>query len=158
MIHQGTERRQGRLSVDGAMRGLTRIHRTRLALLAFCGLGISGCSLDLVAVSFCASEQQSVGLDGASSLTSSQAAVSLAVGDSVRLVAHGFCRDARLHIAIATSTMRWRSHDPSIVRLSTVADRGGEAPAVWAIGVSAGETLVGAELNGSEGLVAVKVR
>ena len=128
-------------------------------------MAISGCSLDLVSVAFCASEQQRVAIDDGSSFTSftsSQTAMSLAVGDSVRLVAHGFCRNAGLNIEIATRRMRWRSHDASIVRLSPVTDGSAVGtdipPAVWAVGVAPGETVVGAELNGAEGVVAVKVR
>jgi hypothetical protein len=126
-----------------------------------CALGASGCSLDFAAVSFCASEQQSVSIGSGSDFTSSQTAVSVAVGDSVRLVAHGFCQGAGLHVVIATSGVRWRSRDESIVRIAPAADGAatrGELPAtVWAVGLARGSTVVAADAGGSAGSVIVTV-
>jgi hypothetical protein len=146
------------------MRGLACHRSARLALAALCAVAINGCSLDLVAVSFCASEQQSVAIGAASgrsslsSVSSSQTAVRLAVGDSVRLVAQGFCGDAGLRVEIASSRARWSSHDPAIVRVSRAASGAAEDAAAWAVGTAPGSTVVAADVNGSLATIEVTVR
>ena len=56
------------------MRGLARIQRTWLALPIVCALELGGCSADF-AVSFCASEQQSMSIGGFSTSTWTDVAV-----------------------------------------------------------------------------------
>lgn len=142
------------------MSGLARIQRTRLALPIVCALALGGCSADF-AVSFCASEQQSMSIGGFSTSTSTQSAIRIGVGDSVRLVAHGFCRDPGLHIAIGTTGTRWHAHDASIVRLSPAADGSiqdaGPSSTVWAVGVAPGRTVVSGALGGAEASLLVDV-
>ena len=142
------------------MRGSARHWRAWFVLPLVCLLGIgSGCSLDLLVISFCASEQQGISTDGSSTFTSAQGGVSVLVGDSVRLVAHGFCHDAGLHIVIASSSTQWHSHDRSIVRVSPAADSAANADAAaWAVGMAPGSTVVSAESRGSLASLAVNVR
>lgn len=141
------------------MRSIGHIQRTRLAAL-MCATGISGCSMDLT-VSFCASEQQSISIDGPSAFTSSQHTVSVAVGDSVHLVARGMCQDPGLRIVFGTSGTRWHSRDESIVRLSSAADsttRESHAMAtVWAVGLAPGQTVVSGSFGESLASVPVNV-
>lgn len=145
------------------MSDLVRARRLVFAVPLLCTLGAGGCSLDFLLISFCATEQQSFAIDGPSSFTSSHGSggLSVAVGDSVHLVGHGFCRDAGLHVVIAGSSAQWHSHDNSIVRISPAADssamNGDPMPTAWAVGVRTGETVVSGELGGSVASVAVKV-
>ena len=143
------------------MRGLAHLRRVWLALPLFVVLGIeSGCSIDFLYISFCASEFQGISTIDGSNFTSTQGGVSVAVGDSVRLGAHGFCHDAGLHIVITSGT-EWHSHDNSVVRVSPAADvsdqDSGTMATVWAVGVSPGSTVVSGELGGSGAAVVVTV-
>jgi hypothetical protein len=141
------------------MRSIAHIQCTWLATL-LCAAGISGCSIDL-AVSFCASEQQSISIDGSSAFVSSQSAVSIAVGDSVRLVARGACQNPGLRIVLGTRGTKWHSRDRSIVRLSPAPDssaRDSQAMAtVWAVGLAPGYTVVSGTLGESLASVPVNV-
>ena len=142
------------------MRGLARIRRTWFVLPMVCALALDGCSADF-AVSFCASEQQSMSIGGLSTSTSTRSAVSIGVGDSVRLAAHGFCRGPGLHVAIGTAGTRWRSDDASIVRLSPAADSSardaGTMATVWAVGVAPGRTVGSGALGETAGSLRVDV-
>lgn len=144
------------------MRGFARVRRTWFVIPLLCVLGIgSGCSLDFLYISLCASESQGIStIDGLSPFTSTQGGVSVVAGDSVRLRAHGFCHDAGLHIVITSGT-EWHSHDRSIVRVSPASDirdqDSGTMATVWAVGVSPGSTVVSGALGGSGASVAVKV-
>lgn len=135
------------------MRGIACIPRIRLALPALGAFVLGGCSADF-ALSFCASEQQSMSIGGFSTSTSTQSAISIGVGDSVRLAARGFCREPGLRVVIGTSGTRWHSRDASIVRLSPAPD--GNAPdagtmaTVWAVGVAPGRTVVSGALGAAE--------
>ena len=143
------------------MSGLARMRRLIFAVPLLCTLGAGGCSLDFLLISFCATEEQGFAIDGPPSFTSAQGGLSVAVGDSVRLVGHGSCRDAGLHVVIAGSSTQWHSHDNSIVRISPAADssamNGDPMPTAWAVGVRAGSTVVAGEFGGSVASVAVNV-
>lgn len=145
----------------GVIRRIARSRRLVLAVPLLCAFGAGGCSLDFLVVSLCATEQQGFAIDGPTSFTSSQGGVSVAVGDSVRLVGHGFCRDAGLHVVIASSSVHWHSRDESIVRLSPGADssaaNGDRMPTAWAVGVTTGSTVVTGE-NGASVAVNVVAR
>lgn len=140
---------------------MTRIRRLVFAVPLVGVLGASGCSLDFLFISLCATEQEGFAIDGPTSFTSSQGGVSVAVGDSVRLVGHGFCHDAGLHVVIAGSSTHWQSRDESIVRISRGADssavNGDEMPTTWAVGVATGSTVVTGEAGASVGTVVVNV-
>ena len=142
------------------MRFIARIPRTRLALPMLCAVGVGGCSADFAA-SFCASERQSMSIDGFSSAMTTQSGVSIGIGDSVRLVARGFCRDPGLHIAIGTRATHWHSHDDAIVRLSPAPAmedaQSGEMATVWAVGLTPGTTIVSGELGESGAALTVHV-
>lgn len=159
---------KGLLSADGAMRGLARLRlagrRRWIALPLLCTLVLvsgSGCSLDFLYISFCASEFQGIStIDGSPGFTSAQGGVSVVVGDSVRLRAHGICRDAGLHVVIASGT-QWHSHDGSIVRLSPAPDMSdgpaGTMATAWAVGLTPGSAVVSGDLGESLASVTVTV-
>lgn len=133
----------------GVMSSTAPIRRLAFAVPLLCVFGAGGCSLDFLVVSLCATEREGFAIEGPTSFTSSHGGVSVAVGDSIRLVGHGFCRDAGLHVVIASSSVPWHSGDESIVRISPGADssaaNGDEMPTVWAVGVAMGSTIVTGE-------------
>ncbi len=141
------------------MSSLGRMHGAATVLPMVVAIGLGGCSADF-AVSFCASEQQSISIDGFSSATTTQSAVSIAVGDSVRLVARGFCQGQGLRIAIGTRGTRWHSRDDSIVRVSAapdVSDQAGTMASAWVVGLTPGATVVSGQLGETGASVLVNV-
>lgn len=144
------------------MRGPLRFGRRWFALPVLCVLALgNGCSLDFLVISLCATESQGIStIDGSPGFTSTQGGLSVVVGDSVRLRAHGFCHDAGLHIVIASGT-EWHSHDRSIVRLSPAPDlsdgSSGTMATAWAVGVAPGSTVVSGDLGESLASVTVTV-
>jgi hypothetical protein len=144
------------------MRGRLRVGCRWFTLPLLCTVGmVSGCSLDFLFISLCATESQGIStIDGSPGFTSEHGGLSVVVGDSVRLRAHGFCHDAGLHVVISSGTA-WRSHDRSIVRLSPAPDlrdgSSGTMATAWAVGVAPGSTEVSGDLGESLASVTVTV-
>ena len=141
------------------MSSIGRMQRVAVVLPMFAAIGLGGCSADF-AVSFCASERESISIDGFSSATTTQSAVSIGVGDSIRLVARGFCQGQGLQVAIGTRGTRWHAHDDSIVKVSPapdVSDHSQPMASAWVVGVAPGATVVSGQLGETGASVLVKV-